>query len=89
MTVGRKQRLMLMLTVDVDEAFADILQHGDRSEPAIDPALGFSRRRDQFAGHEELGRSVVAFEAEDKTAAGHLMFFDANKDDAAGAKGAS
>ncbi|WP_171024383.1 choice-of-anchor I family protein, partial [Microbacterium sp. 5K110] len=32
------------------------------------------------------GLGVVAFEAEDKTAAGHLMFFDANKDDAASAK---
>ncbi|WP_230007447.1 choice-of-anchor I family protein, partial [Microbacterium sp. Bi128] len=32
------------------------------------------------------GLGIVAFEAEDKTAAGHLMFFDANKDDAASAK---
>jgi 2',3'-cyclic-nucleotide 2'-phosphodiesterase (5'-nucleotidase family) len=32
------------------------------------------------------GLGVVAFEAEDKTAAGHLMFFDANEDDASSAK---
>nr|WP_238592320.1 choice-of-anchor I family protein [Microbacterium sp. CSI-V] len=31
------------------------------------------------------GLGVVAFEAEDKTAPGHLLFFDANKDDAASA----
>lgn len=31
------------------------------------------------------GLGVVAFEAKDKTAAGHLVFFDANKDDASAA----
>ncbi|MNZ54317.1 hypothetical protein D3C78_722150 [compost metagenome] len=54
--LSTKQRLMLMLSVDIDQTFSDLPKHRHRYQLTIHPAAAFALRRQLASDHEHLLR---------------------------------
>ncbi|MGC0369420.1 choice-of-anchor I family protein [Microbacterium sp. SLBN-111] len=74
-----------LFVVNAQAGAVTVLDNSDPSKPTKLFDIASDGVANSVAVRDD-GLGVVAFEAANKTAPGHLMFFDANKDDAASAK---